>query len=476
MQNRKRYTWLGALAPAAMLLFTSESVATADTSFTAIGWPNALLSPGITATNALGQVFVRGNVHAARVQASDARFTGQVLIITDGAYNPDGTANVQGPSYLQVGSWDDAGTNFTPTAGLWIMTWHGVMQPDNSLQLSLAGYGSGGSIEGLRLEATLTRAAAASPVDPTVPYQYSGTIKAPAINTTQMLDDFNLPFTGSTWGRGTCSSAGGQFRAVGQFPIPTTSVLDSYVFGGRRSFRSVPDGQTLEWRADLVQLDDNATNTAILTVGSDTGAGYAFHNGRDFAYLLKWSSSFGMSILWCDRPALPLPNTNVIVSVALTRRQTDLIITTRVLDKANPGIVLFQHAVVDTPASDPTLTTAQFQALTGIRFLDLVPDATEAPPASVIAALGVFQNTDGQQPVPTAIWDNLELRTTEVPAMGIQPAVQLTWPDVGNYAVEAAPTVNGPWLPVQNSVIPGCQQMTVPQSGPMQFFRLQQAP
>lgn len=45
-----------------------------------------------------------------------------------------------------------------------------------------------------------------------------------------------------------------------------------------------------------------------------------------------------------------------------------------------------------------------------------------------------------------------------------------------NFGVEAAPSVNGPWLPVQDSMPPGFQQMTVPQSGPMQFFHLRQAP
>ena len=45
-----------------------------------------------------------------------------------------------------------------------------------------------------------------------------------------------------------------------------------------------------------------------------------------------------------------------------------------------------------------------------------------------------------------------------------------------NYAVEGGPTVQGPWLPVQESARPGMQQMTVPASGLMEFFRLRQAP
>ena len=133
---------------------------------------------------------------------------------------------------------------------------------------------------------------------------------------------------------------------------------------------------------------------------------------------------------------------------------------------------------MDTPGSDPTLTVAQFQALTSIRFLDLVADSAEAPITSAGVILGVFQNTDGHQPVPKAIWDSLELRTSEIPFLGIERAVRVSWPASAtiNYAVEGAPTVEGPWLPVQDSTIPGMNQMTVPASGFMRFFRPVQAP
>ena len=118
----------------------------------------------------------------------------------------------------------------------------------------------------------------------------------------------------------------------------------------------------------------------------------------------------------------------------------------------------------------------QFETLTGWRLTSVVPEATGLPLTQFGVALGIAQYTDGQQPNPTAVFDNLEVQTSEIPSIGIQPGVRLTWPDVGSYAVECAPTVNGPWLPVQNTIPPGCQQMTVPQSGPMQFFRLVQAP
>jgi hypothetical protein len=77
-----------------------------------------------------------------------------------------------------------------------------------------------------------------------------------------------------------------------------------------------------------------------------------------------------------------------------------------------------------------------------------------------------------------AIFDNFVLRLHEVPPLGIAPAVQLSWPGPAgvNFAVEAAPTVLGPWLPVPALPMPCMQNSTVPLSQPAQFFRLRQAP
>lgn len=136
--------------------------------FTATGWVNGVLAPGILCTNGSGQLLIRGNVHTARVQGTDPRFTGQALIISQGGNNADGTFSMQDTSYLQVGTWDAAGTNFMPMGGMWEMNWRGVMQTNFSMQLNQTGYGSGGTIEGLRLEETVTRGPASGPIDFTV--------------------------------------------------------------------------------------------------------------------------------------------------------------------------------------------------------------------------------------------------------------------------------------------------------------------
>jgi hypothetical protein len=80
--------------------------------------------------------------------------------------------------------------------------------------------------------------------------------------------------------------------------------------------------------------------------------------------------------------------------------------------------------------------------------------------------------------VPTAVYDNLEVRTSEIPPVCVERTVRLRWPASAtiNYAARGAPTVLGPWLPVEDPAKPGFNQMTVPMSGPAQFFRLIQAP
>src|SRR5512138_2175969 len=119
---------------------------------------------------------------------------------------------------------------------------------------------------------------------------------------------------------------------VGNFSRPTVYLEDSYLWGGGRSGAclrtlSLTNGTTREWRVDLVSLDNNATNAAELVVSDVYGPGYCFFKFRDFAMLLKWSRSMAESLLWCERTQ-PLPHSNVVMTLALTRQDPNLVITT----------------------------------------------------------------------------------------------------------------------------------------------------
>ena len=74
-------------------------------------------------------------------------------------------------------------------------------------------------------------------------------------------------------------------------------------------------------------------------------------------------------------------------------------------------------------------------------------------------------------------FDNLELRTSEVPSLSIERTVRLVWPPVpGNWIVDDAPTPQGVWMPVPDTTPPGWNQMTVSAGEWMQFYLLRQGP
>jgi len=170
---------------AALVLLAAFAVK-ADTSYTGTGWVIGAPVPGIWCTNTLGQVGLRGNAHLVRVQCTDARVTGRRTVFVDGGAQADGSSLLYGAAYQEVGTWDATGTNFTPAGGMWETSYRGTMGADGSLQLHIVGYGWGGTIDGLRLDETLTRAAGAT-LDPAIPYNYTGMIKPAPLSTNLAL-------------------------------------------------------------------------------------------------------------------------------------------------------------------------------------------------------------------------------------------------------------------------------------------------
>lgn len=447
--------------------------------YSGTGLIQQVLSPALIVPLANGQVLIRGSIQIVRAECTDPRVTGRRTVVTDGYVQADGSILLYGRGYYEVGRWDATGNTFTPSGGVWEVERHGIMQTNYSFQFTHTGYGLGGSIDGLRLEQTETRGPASGPNDLTVPTSYTGVIQPPPINTKQIVADFTKPFRGYLVGSGTAFSSNGFFYAKGNFYSPTRGALDSFL---QAKFTdqswTIRDRMTREWRVDLVNLSDNATNSAIIALGGASAPGYSFVVNQRHATLIKWSSQVRDSVLWCEETQLPLPLSGLVLALAVTRANTDLVVTARLLDKANSNTVLLAKSVIDTPNSDPTLDRSQFRAMTGIDFQDLVPDAIEPPPSSFHVYLGVSQITDGMQPTPTATFANLEMFTDEVPPLSVSRAVQLTWPAPGaiNYKIQSAPTVQGPWRTVPQNVMPALRQMTLPWRGTNQFFRLIQAP
>jgi hypothetical protein len=452
----------------------------AATNFTATGWLQAVPLPGIACTNSSG-VYLKGNVHVVRIFSDEPVARGRLQAWMDLAYQPDGSAIFSGPARSEVGNWD--GTNFTPSGGVWSLNYSGVVHVDGSSQYSMAGYGVAGNIEGLRLSATMTRANQ----DPTTPYLGFGTITPAPVTTRVVVDDFadnqftwpakgvgpNGAFTGTFY----ASETNQQLTMGGTWTNTSSSPVDATAWADLEHAWSVPAGQSVEARVDVIALSPTAAGVQLALWGP-TGSAQAYYVlvGRGGIALakLQWN---GLAIFRAVQASIK--DTNIVLSLVLTPVGDNVVLMGKVLDKDSGGVIA-QVVATDTPASDPTLSASEVAALLGgcVWPRDIATDLVGPPLTSGAAPLiSVHQESDVAPVTAFATFDNLECRTYEVPQVGIERAVRLSWPNTGMpFAVEAAPSIQGPWLPVEGPVLPGMQYCTVPANDQMGFFRLQYGP
>ena len=140
----------------------------------------------------------------------------------------------------------------------------------------------------------------------------------------------------------------------------------------------------------------------------------------------------------------------------MTRVSPNVIITTRVLDKANDNAVLYERSVVDTPNVDRTLTQTEMDAASGMH-LHAGRDVGPPIASGSDVLLTVFQYNDGTRPAAEVTFDNLERWTSTFPVwrpeLAIQllstipPKVNLTLSAAPNssWIIERAPELTGPW-------------------------------
>ena len=278
-----------------------------------------------------------------------------------------------------------------------------------------------------------------------------------------------------------------QFKVWGYWPGVSTlhrdlSDTESYGYLGRTW--SVLNGQTVEWRVDLVGMNEHATFVAMNLWSGSSRAGYALFKGHDFIHLCK-------PILHADgspnhghffHDTALLKNTNVVLAVAVTRVSPNVIITTRVLDKTNDNAVLYERSVVDTPNVDRTLTETELESVSGMHLhtgSDVGPPLTSG--TDVI--LTVFQYNDGTRPAAEVTYDNLERWTsTWRPEIAIQlpstnsPTVNLTLSADPNssWAIERALEPGGPWTTLTDLLIAtngSAQFQDTPSPSAVGFYR-----
>jgi hypothetical protein len=234
----------------------------------------------------------------------------------------------------------------------------------------------------------------------------------------------------------------------------------------------IEDGQTTELRVDVVGLSETARHADLWFWDQSSGRGYAVLLGKDYLAFDKTSGGRAALIGW---DFVDVKHTRVVLALALTAAGDNLILTVRVFDKDNQHALLYERSVVDTPAADPVVSNAEIKEKLGMD-LTFYPDPAGRPQTSgAWVSLGLFQYTDGTLEPAEATFDNLELRTYDIPLLAIDRAVQLRWPSSAFlFTVEGGSSVQGPWLPVLEPVFKssGAKQVTVPISDRMRRFRL----
>jgi hypothetical protein len=258
------------------------------------------------------------------------------------------------------------------------------------------------------------------------------------------------------------NGAGG--HAAGVHPIPTSGPL--------------PDHQTLEMRADLVGANQNNAWAGLHFLWVPQGQGHLFVKDEDEVGLVKfWDGA--NSFAWFFYEPRPLKNQNVTLVLALTRRGADVEITTRILDRDNANAVLFERTVTDTPQADPVLPNRAARGTLSGPDLPGTPWAIAKAPTDVELTLTWVNSQAAPPPPAEVIFDNLEVWQYESPQLAIQNAVVLSWPITeGQFVLESAPGVNGPWDPVTDAwwqTNAGQCQVTILAPASMTLFRLHYA-
>ena len=296
--------------------------------------------------------------------------------------------------------------------------------------------------------------------------------------------DDNNPIGWTTGGwPGVISEVNQQFVISGTFlgPMPTNNPLDTHV----PSFHSIPvsgpipEQRTLELRVDLVGANQSDAWAGTAFAWANEGKGYWVLMDQDELVLLKfYNSATALACFFYENR--PLKNENVTLVLALSRRGIHVEITTRVLDKDNGNAVLFERTVTDTPEADPVLPSRT------VRGAPSEPDVPRAPwplasaPNLVGLSLQWVNSDHGPQPAAQVLFDNLQVWQYESPELAIQKAVVLSWPVTsGQFILQSAPSVNGPWEPVpdpwwRSDAVQNDVCILAPDS--MRLFRLRFAP
>jgi hypothetical protein len=264
-------------------------------------------------------------------------------------------------------------------------------------------------------------------------------VQSPAMRTNrEVIDNFDDGIL-TGWNRWSCNGRGqlyetnGQFTVWGYWPGAPATLYDRWAKGWKNfNPRTLVEGQRLERRVDLIHRSESTTVVNNAFTGDDHG--YVLTFGRGWVAILKWLPGFAVMAL----EPVNLSDENVVLCLALTRVQWNLLITARVLQKNGQEEVLFEKNVWDTPAVDPTFSANQIYAVTGLPG-NWLADVSGAPSLKFdYLDLEIVNFNDVTKPAEVT-FDNCEIWTYRLPitryvdAASAKPA-----PPYTNWATAAA--------------------------------------
>ncbi|MCW5553604.1 MAG: hypothetical protein KIS67_15770 [Verrucomicrobiae bacterium] len=172
---------------------------------------------------------------------------------------------------------------------------------------------------------------------------------------------------------------------------------------------------TLEGCIDLVRANQNDAWASVHFLWSPLGnSGYAFLVDEDEAALLKFWNGTG-SVAWFFHEPREIKNQNVTLVLSVTRRDANLVINTRVLDKDNANAVVFDSTVIDTPEADPTLPSRSVKGTPSVNDRVGEPWRMVSGTGQIEVTLDWTDPTSGPTGPAQVVYDNVEVWLYESP-------------------------------------------------------------
>ncbi len=204
-------------------------------------------------------------------------------------------------------------------------------------------------------------------------------------------------------GNGFLKEEDGQFT-IGMHQAPKQPFFVAATYGSETY--TIEDGVTLEFRIDLIEANQQEAYAAVGFIPTDTSvsqlSGYsAVKDGGD-VILAKGLGKYFYDITdgeWTETPE------NITLSISMTGKGENVVMTVKVLDIENNNAVLFEQTSMDTPEAD------DFQS------------GADSPAGPFIGKPGNFvlllyhNDTNGSLPASTVTLDNAKMFQYEASAV-----------------------------------------------------------